>query len=170
VEKYMAVQIIIDGYNLIGTIDGLQGNLESKRRRLVQQLALYQARKGHPVTVVFDGWRSGSPHEVEEKADGITVVYSQQGEKADAVVVRIARRLGSGCVVVTSDREVRNAVARFGAAAIYAGEFNSILRRLEAGLESEEEPESFSVAKTGNPKRLSKIERRRRQRLKKLKV
>ena len=165
----MAIQIIIDGYNLIGNLDGLRGNLESKRRRLIQQLALYYARKGHPVTVVFDGWHSGWLHEVEERIDGITVIYSQQGEKADAVIVRLARKSGNGCVVVTSDREVRNAVERFGAAAIYAGEFNSILHRLETGVDDDEEDSpSDPSTKAGNPKRLSKVERRRRERLKKL--
>ena len=164
----MGVQIIIDGYNLIGNLGGLKGNLESKRRRLIQQLGFYHAKKGHSVAVVFDGWQAGRLDQNEERIDGVRVIYTQQGEKADAVIVRIARQLGSGSIVVTSDREVRNAVERFGAAAIYAGEFNAILDQLERGVETEEETVSYSVAKAGNPKRLSKTERKRRHRLKKL--
>ena len=36
--------------------------------------------------------------------------------------------MGSGCVVVTSDREVRRAAETAGAAAIYSGEFGARLQ------------------------------------------
>src|SRR5215510_501601 len=122
------MQIIIDGYNVIGSDSGLTGNLEHRRNLLVQRLAGYHRNKGHDITVVFDGWRSGSIDEVQQKRDGICIVYSRLGEKADSVVVSLARRQGAGCVVVTSDREVRSAVERFGAVALYAGEFGEMLR------------------------------------------
>lgn len=161
--------IIIDGYNLIGSDQGLGGGLEHKRNWLVQGLSLYHKRKGFDVIVVFDGWRSGSLDEVKQQSGGLTVVYSKQGEKADSVIVRIARQKGSGCVVVTSDREVRNAVERLGATAVYAGEFAEILRSMdnpfhydEPGLMGERS------VKQGNSRQLSKTERRRREKLKKL--
>lgn len=163
------MEIIIDGYNLIGSDQGLRGNLEAQRNWLVQRLSLYQQRKGFSVIVVFDGWRSGRINEVEEKRDEVTVVYSRQGEKADSVIVRIARQKGSGCVVVTSDREVRKAVERFGATAVYAGEFAAIMRNLDASFKDDEadEVEDFPLKK-GNPRRLSKTERKRRDKLNKL--
>ena len=129
--------IIIDGYNLIGSDRGLRGELEHQRNWLVQRLSLYQEVKGHAVTLVFDGWKSGSLDEVSEIKQGVRIVFSRQGEKADSVIVRLARQKGSGCVVVTSDREVRRAVERFGAAAIYAGEFSQILRNLELSAETD---------------------------------
>lgn len=166
------MEIIIDGYNLIGSDQGLRGNLEHKRSWVIRQLALYQQIKGYRVTVVFDGWRAGSLDQSEQQAGGVSVVYSRQGEKADAVIVRIARQKGSGCVVVTSDREIRNAVEKFGATAIYAGEFSSILRNIENPLnyekDSEEDWLNETLAKKGNPRQLSKTERRRREKLKKL--
>jgi predicted RNA-binding protein with PIN domain len=166
----MATEIIVDGYNLIGSEAGLGGNLEHKRNSLVRRLGNYQQAKGYRVTVVFDGWRSGWMEEVPEKHNNITVVYSRQGEKADSVVVRLARQRGGGCVVVTSDREVRNAVERFGAVALYADDFREVLRNLdrrsvEEELECGEPPR---LVKKGNPKRLSKKERKRRDQLKKL--
>ncbi len=167
----MAIHIIIDGYNLIGSEKGLRGNLEGKRNQLIQQLKQYQERKGFPVTVVFDGWRSGWVHEVEERSGRITVIFSRQGEKADAVIARLAREMGSGCVVVTSDREVRSAAEGSGAVAIYAGEFNAKLRNLDREISIEEDEgleELRDEAKRGNPRRLSKTERKRRERLKKL--
>ena len=164
------MDLIIDGYNLIGTEKGLRGTLEPKRNWLIQKLFRYQKRKGFNVTVVFDGWRSGSVNEAVERRDGVSVVYSRLGEKADAVIVRIARSKGGGCVVVSSDREIRSAVQRFGAVVLYAGEFSAVLRNVGAPESSivPEEPLP-KLAKKGNPHRLSKNERNRREKLKKLK-
>jgi predicted RNA-binding protein with PIN domain len=69
-------------------------------------------------------------HETEERRDGVTVVYSRQGEKADSVIVRIARTKASGCVVISCDREIQNAVEKFGAVAISSGEFARILKTI----------------------------------------
>lgn len=173
----MAIHLIIDGYNLIGSERGLTGDLEGKRNQLVGQLQRYRESKGYPVTVVFDGWRSGWRYEVEEKNGGITVIFSQLGEKADSVIKRLARQMGSGCVVVTSDREVRSAAEANGAVAVYSGEFSAKLNSLDryVSLEEDEELEkdqelkgSRVQEKRGNPRKLSKKERKRRERLKKL--
>jgi uncharacterized protein len=166
-----AMEIIVDGYNLIGAEHGLRGDLKQQRNWLIQRLSLYQKKKGFTLTVVFDGWQSGWIDEVKEKSEAVTIVYSRQGEKADTVIARIAREKGSGCVVVTSDREVRNAVERFGAAAIYAGEFAAIMRSLDAPFYDDEADltEAMAVRK-GNPRQLSKAERRRREKLKKLRL
>lgn len=163
------MEIIIDGYNLIGSRYGLGADLERRRNWLVQRLSLYQEMKGHRVVVVFDGWKSGSIDEMSKQPkQGLRVVFSRQGEKADSVVIRLAREKGSGCVVVSSDREVRRAVAKFGAAAIYADEFGEILRNLELNAEPGESQISPRPSKRGNPKRLSKVSRKRLEKLKKL--
>jgi predicted RNA-binding protein with PIN domain len=163
------MEIIIDGYNLIGSDQGLRGNLEAQRNWLVQRLSLYRRRKGFNVIVVFDGWRSGSINEVEEKRDEVTVVYSRQGERADSVIVRIARQKGSGCAVVTSDREIQRAVDRFGATPVYSGEFAAMMRNLDVSFKDDEADEVNDLPlKKGNPRQLSKSERKRRGKLKKL--
>jgi uncharacterized protein len=164
------MEIIIDGYNLIGSDAGLTGNLEHKRNWLIQELANYQRAKSHDITVVFDGWRSGSVDQVEEKRDGVGIVYSRLGEKADGVIVRLARKKGSGCVVVTSDREVRNAVERFGVVALYAGQFRAMLHDQDESFDdAQPEDHHRGAPKKGNPRRLSKKERKRRETLQKLK-
>jgi predicted RNA-binding protein with PIN domain len=163
------MEIIIDGYNLIGSDGGLTGNLEHKRNLLVQKLASYRRAKGHNITVVFDGWRSGSTNQVEEKREDVAIVYSRMGERADSVIVRLARKKGSGCVVVTSDREVRNAVERFGVVALYASLFNVMLHdRFESFDDGQPENHQQATRKRGNPRRLSKKERKRREKLQKL--
>jgi uncharacterized protein len=165
------MDLIIDGYNLIGSDRGLEGGLEHKRNWLLQQLSRYQKLKQINVVVAFDGWRSGSANQVVEKKDGLAVIYSRLGEKADAVIVRVAREKGDGCVVVTSDREIRSAVERFGAVAVSADEFNQILRSLDGSYSDDEgDVVEFSASKRGNPHRLSKSERRRNEKLRKLKL
>jgi len=165
------MDLIIDGYNLLGAEQGLHGALEHKRKWLVQQLSQYQTRKHFNVIVVFDGWRAGSAAEVSEKQAGVAVVYSRLGEKADQVIVRIAREKGSGAVVVTSDREIRSAVERFGAVAIYAAEFNQILRGLDGDyFGDEDDDDQMSPRKRGNPNRLSKVDRQRLDKLRKLRL
>ena len=85
--------------------------------------------------------------------------------------MRMAREKGSGCVVVSSDREVRNAVERFGAVAIYAAEFNQILRSVDGSyVDDEYEFDEISSTKGGNPNRLSKLARRRVDKLRKLRL
>lgn len=165
------MDIIIDGYNLIGSEQGLHGVLESKRNWLVQRLSLYQKIKQFKVIVVFDGWRSGRAERFGQKIDEISVLYSQLNEKADTLIVHLAREKGGGTVVVTSDREIRSAVERFGAVAISASEFNQILRSLDK-LPNDDDfaGGNHPASKRGNPNRLSKFERRRNEKLKKLKL
>lgn len=167
----MPLHIIIDGYNLIGSVAGLRGNLKARRERLLRELREYQEKKGYPITVVFDGWRSGRLHEVEERAGGIHVIYSKQGEKADVVILRLAREMGSRCVVVSSDREVQGGAEAFGTLPVYAGEFRAKLadHASDDWTGADEGREPFGpTRKKGNPRKLSKRERKKRQRLRKL--
>lgn len=170
----MALQIIVDGYNFIGNQKGLRGDIEGRREELIRLLARYQAVKGCSVTVVFDGERSGWPDEHGEIREGVHVVFSRHGESADQVISRMARELGNACIVISSDREVARAAQRFGGVAITISEFE---RRLTAALahsfqetreEDREEPFVSMPPKGGNPRRLSKEERKKRLRLNKL--
>ena len=171
-NETITMDLIVDGYNLIGSEGGLVGALEPKRNWLVQRLAAYQKIKQFNVTVVFDGWRSGRNEEIARKKDGVTVVYSQLNEKADAVIIRLARQNGAGSVVVTSDREIRSAVERLGVVAVSAGEFHQILRALDGNSYDEDirDDEECDASQKGNPRRASKSDRRRNDKLRKLRL
>jgi predicted RNA-binding protein with PIN domain len=52
------MEVIVDGYNLIGSEQGLHGALEHKRNWLIERLAQYQKIKRFDVTVVFDGTKN----------------------------------------------------------------------------------------------------------------
>ena len=169
----MPTHLIIDGYNLLGIRGGLRGDVEAKREALIRDLAGYCRRKGHPVTIVFDGWRSGHPVQRAEWREGVEVVYSKQGEQADAVVKRLAEKYGSDCAVVSSDHEIVNFARARGSAVLTAGEFETRLhlsgarpaaRKREA---EEEEPTRRDTKKKGNPRKLPKSLRKKASQLKK---
>jgi len=167
----VALHIIIDGYNVIGSEQGLRGDLEAKRSELLTELKRYHARKNHPITVVFDGWRNGRLEQMEQQVGKVKVLFSRYGEKADLVIQNLARQMGAGCVVITSDRELRRSVEAAGAVAIYVQQFVRKLRRGDEqetdDLDTDDVP-SGRVPNRGNPRKLSKVERLRRERLKKL--
>ena len=150
----------------------MRGDVEARRERLIRDLAGYRHRKGHPVTVIFDGWRAGHPVERAEWREGLEVVYSKQGEQADAVVKRLAEKYGSDCAVVSSDREIGNFARAHGSMVITSGDFETRLqvsgarpfaRKLEA---DEEEPVRRDPKKKGNPKKLPKSLRQKARQLK----
>ncbi len=169
----MPFHIVVDGYNVIGSEHGLRGDLEQKRTDLIREAARYQARTGHWLTTVFDGWRAGRTEETREQVGEVTVVFSRYGEKADAVIERLARELGDTCVVVTSDRELRRSVERSGAVAVYVNQFLARMRPVPGAPDPMEDddggpPRGRDGQKKGNPRRLSRSERRRRDYLAKL--
>ncbi|MDE0212659.1 MAG: NYN domain-containing protein [Deltaproteobacteria bacterium] len=171
----MPFHIVVDGYNVIGSEQGLRGDLEHKRNALVNEVAAYHARTGHSLTTVFDGWRNGRDDETRQQVGDVTVVFSRYGEKADAVIERLAREIGDTCIVVTSDRDLRRSVESSGAVAVYVGEFLAKMRvhpdmpDPEDGADDLEPlPRGRDGRKKGNPRRLSKAERVRRERLAKL--
>jgi hypothetical protein len=129
--------------------------------------------------VVFDGWRSGWDTEHEERVGGISVIFSRKGERADAVIARLAQEMGGACLVVTSDREVQKAASTSGGTAVYSGEFEDRLRAALVGetppspIDKDEAEDAAMVrtrfgVKKGNPFRRSRSERKRISRLKKL--
>jgi len=165
------MDLIIDGYNLLALDKRLDRGLEQSRKSLVKTLVRYRQAKPLNLTVVFDGWRSGQANESRFLQDGINIIYSRLGEKADAVVIRLAREKNSGAVVVSSDREIRNAVERFDAVAIHAQEFNDILQQLEfPGEDHGSEDYHHRPSQRSSANRISKLDRKRQEKLRKLRL
>jgi predicted RNA-binding protein with PIN domain len=174
----MATHLLVDGYNLVGSagmaLPAGAGRLEAARERLLHALAGYRQRKGHAITVVFDGWQGGLGAEQREFHAGIEVVYSKRGERADQVIQRLARLYGTDCAVVSSDHEVINAARSAGAFVIGAPEFRAKLseralrspapafKELDRG---EADIVKRSKEKGGNPRKLPKSLRKRNQHL-----
>lgn len=173
----MALHLIIDGYNLLGSRGraGWRGGSEMAREDLLRRLGAYRHRKGHAVTVVFDGWRSGSGSEQHEHRAGVEVIYSRRGETADDVIGRLATHYGDACAVVSSDHEVAAAARVSGAVVLTATEFwakvenaPSEFRAPFKELDAEQAigPAGRRAAdKKGNPKKLPKAQRQKQRQL-----
>jgi len=125
------MHIIIDGYNLIRQSDHLRRaekfTLEEGRHALIRFLIPYRERKGHRLTVVFDGWDGGSFQEERDREGGIDIIYSRKGEKADDLIKRMAERSGDELVVVTSDRDIGHFVERCGGTVVASQTFEGIV-------------------------------------------
>lgn len=169
----MPVHLIVDGYNLLGASSAPKS--EMARESLLRDLAAYRHRKGHPVTVVFDGWQQGYPVEHREHRAGVQVIYSRRGETADQVIQRLAREYGADCAVVSSDHEIEATARAHGATVMSAQLFlvkltqsgpaagSVIGKELDSG---EDERLRRGPDKKGNPRKLPKTVRERTRRLK----
>jgi predicted RNA-binding protein with PIN domain len=174
----VATRLIVDGYNLIRQSPSLREvesrDLQMGREALIRQLASYKRIRGHQITIVFDGWRSGSLTESQQWERGILVIYSKRDERADEVIKRLAKRFRQGAVVVTSDREVAHFAERVGATAVSSEEFEGRISMAAVMEEKGVVPEKIDNderggrKKKGPSRRPSKRRRRAIQRLKKL--
>jgi hypothetical protein len=176
----MAVHVVVDGYNLIRQSSTLSGaeelSLAHGREALIEKLRQYKRMKGHRITVVFDGADKVTLAEEKTQQKGIKIIYSRQGKTADSVIKRICRDQGEKIVVVTADGELASYAESCGSVVMGSEEFEakvemSFYANLK-GLEVEDEGEGWSPAKgtskKGPARRLSKKERKRRQKWKKL--
>jgi predicted RNA-binding protein with PIN domain len=169
------MHLIIDGYNLlhVGRLLTQLNSIELQRERdrLIDQLSSYRQLKGCEIIVVFDGWQGGWDTEKRERKQGIELVFSKLGEKADEVIKRLAKEKGTGAVVVTSDREVSRYAERISIPVISSDQFKERIEisavRIGKDVELDEE-EGWGLRRKGPSRRLSKKERRTRAALKKL--
>ena len=98
-QKY----IIVDGYNIIFAWDDLaaqaRADLEAARRRLCDILSSFAGFTKCRMVVVFDGWKQkGNPGE-KTQFHNIQVVYTKEGETADAYIEALAGEIGNNYAV-----------------------------------------------------------------------
>jgi len=172
----MSVHLIIDGYNIIRKSPELLSkesqDLRWGREALLEKLAAYRRLKRHPITVVFDGGLAGDSLSSRDCFQGMLIIYSRRGEKADDVIKRLTDRERERSLVISSDREIMVHAERVGAAVMSAEDF---MFRLQAAFfndefaETEEDQANSSRTKKKGPAhRDSKKLRRQRRRVKKL--
>jgi len=106
---------------------------------------------------------------------GIKIIFSRQGELADAVIKRIAAREREKVLVVSSDRDIVNFAASLGAATISSPEFEkkaAMAAFMGNGfIDSTDDDNSGwipTTKKKGPSRRLGKKDRRSRIKIRKL--
>lgn len=121
--------LLVDGNNVIGSVaDGWWRDRPGAVRRLVARLQRLAAT-GADIEVVFD---TRAPDLPEGEHDGVIVRYAtRRGRNAadERIVELVAARDASAIEVVTSDRDLADAVRALGATVTGAGSF---LTRLDA--------------------------------------
>ena len=115
-EKYL----IVDGYNMIFSWTDLAAlareDIDAARRKLCDELSSYAGFTKCRLLVVFDGYRQkGSPGE-KSRFHNIQVVYTREGETADAYMEALAAEIGSNYSVrvASSDNLVQLSSFRSG--------------------------------------------------------
>ena len=115
-QKY----IIVDGYNIIFAWENLaaqaRSDLDAARRQLCDILSSYAGFTKCRLVVVFDGYKQkGNPGE-KSQFHNIQVVYTKEGETADAYIEALVHEIGSNYAVrvATSDGLVQLSSLRSG--------------------------------------------------------
>jgi predicted RNA-binding protein with PIN domain len=120
--------ILIDGHNLIGQLPTISLEDPDDEEKLARLLSSYRARTGKAITVVFD---PGGAFTVSKRRQlgGVKIVFAPFGSNADRVIIQRVQKLHNPneWLVVTSDRELAEAVSRLGAGVQSAGAFASEL-------------------------------------------
>ncbi len=98
-QKY----IIVDGYNVIFAWEDLaqqaRTDLDAARRQLCDALSSYAGFTKCHLVVVFDGYKQkGNPGE-KSQFHNIQVVYTKEGETADAYIEALADKIGPSYTV-----------------------------------------------------------------------
>ena len=112
--------IIVDGYNIIFAWEDLaqqaRSDLEAARRQLCDRLSSFAGFSKCQLVVVFDGYKQkGNPGE-KTQFHNIQVVYTKEGETADAYIEALADQIGSNYAVrvASSDSLVQLSSLRSG--------------------------------------------------------
>ncbi len=177
------LHLIIDGYNLIRRSQELSridsSDLEAGRNALMQYLYAYKKIKPHRITVVFDGGRGNSHQTTTQNYKGIYQLFSPKGVEADEIIKKFANEKREQCVIVSSDQDVVGYARSQSAGVISSADFLDKLTfavyAAEKGIENsisdyndKQKNIQKMTIKKGPSKRLSKKERKNRQRTNKI--
>lgn len=90
--------LVVDGYNMIFAWQQLrplaEHDLDAARRRLQDLLSSYAGYKKHTVVLVFDGYKNKGSTGEKTVEGGLRVVYTAEGETADAYIQALAAEVG----------------------------------------------------------------------------
>ncbi|MFJ1604377.1 NYN domain-containing protein [Streptomyces sp. NPDC088253] len=122
--------LVVDGYNVTKT-GYPQMPLEKQRLRLLGQLSQLAAQTGAEVTCVFDGAELAAPVLLAPPR-GVRVLFSKAGVTADELIRQLVRAEPPGrpVIVVSTDREVADGIAKAGARPVASV---VLLKRLSRG-------------------------------------
>lgn len=122
--------IFLDGYNIINSWSELKVSddeyLQSSRQKLIEKMQNYAGFIGCRIFIIFDAHLTMGGLEKKEKHENVTVVYTKEGETADAFIERMVNDLGrrKDIVVVTNDNLEQQTIFQRGALRMSSIEFH----------------------------------------------
>lgn len=126
--------IFVDGYNVVNSWSNLKKDkeisLDSARQKLIDILHNYGAINECKIILVFDGYKvSGNLENKYEHNKNLTVIFTRDGETADAYIERAVNELGRRfeVYVVTSDWLEQQTIFQRGAVRISSVEFYNLV-------------------------------------------
>ena len=136
-QKY----IIVDGYNVIFAWEDLaaqaRSDLDAARRQLCDALSSYAGFTKCRLVVVFDGYKQkGNPGE-KSQFHNIQVVFTKEGETADAYIEALANEIGNNYAVrvASSDSLVQLSSFRSGVLRMSARELRTEVNQARKEME-----------------------------------
>lgn len=135
--------IFIDGYNIINNWPELRVSddeyLQSSREKLIEKMRNYAAFTGVKVFVIFDAHLTLGGLEKKEKYDNVIVVFTKEGETADAFIEKIVNDLGrrKDILVVTNDNLEQQTIFQRGALRMSSIEFYHEIKAIELRISNE---------------------------------
>jgi predicted RNA-binding protein with PIN domain len=121
--------VFVDGYNVINSWPNLKGikdySYEASRQQLIDTLLNYSEFKGYKMFIVFDAHMVKGSLEKKERLGDLVVVFTKEGETADAFIEKMVNNIGrkSEVSVVTSDSIEQQVTFQRGATRMSSIEF-----------------------------------------------
>lgn len=123
--------LIVDGYNILHAAPShlkiKDYSLAHLRSLLISFLSDYQGYRKNKIIVVFDGKQEHEGKEQIEIIEGITTIFSKDGETADTVIEKMVEKYRDNqshhIIVATSDYAQQRLVFSKGAFRMTAREF-----------------------------------------------
>ena len=156
---------IVDGYNLIHTVDQLskhlEENLEKARVNLESLIRNYLSLKAVKVYLVYDGAKIG--YVQSQPSTNLKIIFSKPPEKADPIIKKLIQQFSnkSRIFVVTLDRDILEFVKQEGALSLTTEEFYQRMikrekaadwdKKYEGNLSQEEVDEWLDIFENHDP-------------------
>jgi predicted RNA-binding protein with PIN domain len=122
------MKFIIDGYNLMGSIEEISLSSSSKEDQLMAFLQLFTDR--HSFLIVFDGKNKNYPYGQKITQKKMTCVFTDIEDSADAYMLRKAQKMtNASTIFVSSDRELIRQIKRSGKKRLSSDAFLTLLSK-----------------------------------------
>lgn len=127
------MRIVIDGYNLLKSIEKSKRVTDHQINRFIIRLGRYAHKSGNKVVAIFDG--GSDRYATREKQQGITIIYSGYKEHADDVIKRyLEEHQNTDTILVSTDRELDDHAAQLGIEHIDSSDFEQLMNQRLAGV------------------------------------